>query len=170
MQLEIVRLPPDGAAEGVLVLRAQEISTSEHFELVLDREIIDEIDPDDPWGEVFSVVGMDLGHPDLGRPKALVVPPLVSRDRVLVHPLEIQLIISVYKYSISRYLIVGLNEEDARVVEKVLLEDDLTDEHMQCIEACQDDEAALFEFFSQRLQVFDEPPESEKPGFRFEFQ
>ena len=52
LQLEIVRLPPDGAAEGVLVLRAQEISTSEHFELVLDREIIDEIDPDDPWGEV----------------------------------------------------------------------------------------------------------------------
>ena len=38
-------------------------------------------------------------------------------------------------------------------VMKVLLEDDLTDEHMQCIEACQDDEAALFEFFSQRLQV-----------------
>jgi len=165
LQLEIVRLPPDGAAEGVLVLRAQEISTSEHFELVLDKELIAEIDEDDPWGEVFSVVGMDLGPP-----KALVVPPMVSRDRVLVHPLEIQLIISVYKYSISRYLIVGLNEEDARVVEKVLLEDDLTDEHMQCIEACQDDEAALFEFFSQRLQVFDEPPESEKPGFRFEFQ
>jgi uncharacterized protein YdcH (DUF465 family) len=165
LQLEIVRLPEDTASEGVLVLRAQEISTSEHFELVLDREIIDEIDPDDPWGEVFSVVGMDLGPP-----KALVVPPLVSRDRVLVHPLEIQLIISVYKYSASRYLIVGLNEEDARVVEKVLLEDDLTDEHMQTIEACQDDEQSLFEFFSSRLQVFDEPPESEKPGFRFEFQ
>jgi len=165
LQLEIVRMPPEGDSEGLLVLRAQEISTSEHFELILDREIIDEIDPDDPWGEVFSVVGMDLGPP-----KALVVPPLVSRDRVLVHPLEIQLIISVYKYSTSRYLIVGLNEEDARVVEKVLLEDDLTDEHMQCIEACQDDEQALFEFFSLRLQVFDEPPESEKPGFRFEFQ
>jgi hypothetical protein len=165
LQLEIVRLPPeDNASEGLLVLRAQEISTSEHFELVLDREIIDEIDPDDPWGEVFSVVGMDLGPP-----KALVVPPLVSRDRVLVHPVEIQLIISLYKYSTSRYLIVGLQEEEGRVVEKILLEDDLTDEHMQNIEACQDDES-LFEFFSSRLQVFDEPPESEKPGFRFEFQ
>jgi hypothetical protein len=107
---------------------------------------------------------------DLGPPKALVVPPLVSRDRVLVHPIEIQLIISVYKYSTSRYLIVGLNEEDARVVEKVLLEDDLTDEHMQVIEACKDDETDLFEFFSSRLQVYDEPPESEKPGLRFEFQ
>ena len=47
----------------------------------------------DPAGaEVFSVVGIDLGPP-----KALVLPTLLGRDRLLMEPANIQLVVSVYK-------------------------------------------------------------------------
>jgi hypothetical protein len=139
-----------------------EISTGERYVVPLDRELLDELDPDDPWGEVFSVCGMDLGPP-----KALVLPTLLGRERLTVEPASLQLIISVYKYSTTRYFILGLDEETATYVEKVLREDNLTDEHLQFIEACGDSDEELFNFFSRRIQVF-EDSSSGKPSFRFE--
>ena len=45
---------------GAIVLRANEMSTSEEFELLLDKEIIEELDPDDPWTEVKHRLGLDI--------------------------------------------------------------------------------------------------------------
>lgn len=149
LQLEVVKLP--GQEPQEIELRAHEISTGETFMVQLDQELLEELDNDDPWGEVFSVVGIDLGPP-----KALVLPTLLGRDRMLMEPAGIQLIVSVYKYSATRFFLNGFDEGEARLVDLVLLEDSLTEEHAQFIEACGENQDELFHFFCSRLQVVDQ--------------
>ena len=72
LQLEVWR-----AEEDSVLLRAHELSTNERYEVPLEQDLLEELDAEDPWTELFGVVGISLGPP-----KQLVLPKLVGRREV----------------------------------------------------------------------------------------
>merc|ERR1712098_438897 len=143
MELVVVLLD-DGQHE----LCAHEISSGERYTLPLEKDLLEELDREDPWSELFSVVGVSLGPP-----KKLVTPELISRDRVTIAPSNLNIIVTLYKYSSRRFFVNGFDESQTRFVDLVLMENVLTDEHKEQIDALDGDE--LFAFFCSRLQLVD---------------
>merc|ERR1712098_517666 len=126
MELVVVLLPESNTYE----LRAHEISTGEEYVLPLEKDLLEELDTEDPWTELFSVVGISLGPP-----RKLTTPELIARARVALSPADVEIIVTLYKYSSRRFFVNAFDEEDQRFVDLVLMETVLTDEHCEQIDA-----------------------------------
>eukprot|EP00397_Hematodinium_sp_SG-2012_P000870 GEMP01000871.1.p1 GENE.GEMP01000871.1~~GEMP01000871.1.p1 ORF type:complete len:710 (+),score=188.25 GEMP01000871.1:59-2131(+) len=135
------------------VLYGHELSTGDRYTVPLDSDLVQELDPEDPWTELFTVVGISLGPP-----KELVLPTLVGRREVPLAPCGVWMILTVYKYNSRRYFLNGFDPQSQRLVDLVLLEDVLTSESCHVIDSITDEEV-LFDFFFGRLQLFESPPE-----------
>lgn len=162
LQLEVWRRP-----DASLELHACELSTSAHYMLPLEPEVLEELDPDDPYAELFSVVGLTGGTTG---PKRLTLPTLLGTEEVAaMAPSGIGITLSVYQYDSRRFFLSGLDEENTRLVELVLTEQTLTEEHCAWIDRCElDEEGAhelLVQFFHGRLQLHE--GEGDRLHFKF---
>lgn len=149
LQLEVVQ-NDDGT-----VLHGHELSTGERYTILLDADLVSELDPEDPWTELFTVIGISLGPP-----KELVLPTLVGRREVPLAPSGVWMILTVYKYDAHRYFLNGFDPQSQRLVDLVVMEDALTEEARQLIASITDDEV-LFDFFLGRLHLFEQEGEEE---------
>lgn len=148
------------------VLYGHELSTNERYTVPLDSELVQELDPEDPWTELFTVVGITLGPP-----KDLVLPTLVGRREVPLAPCGVWMILTVYKYDNRRYFLNGFDPQSQRLVDLVVMEDSFTADACQIIDSITNEEV-LFDFFLGRLQLFESPPdvdEEEPPKLRLVF-
>jgi len=149
------------------VLYGHELSTNERYTVHLDSELVQELDPEDPWAELFTVVGITLGPP-----KDLVLPTLVGRREVPLAPCGVWMILTVYKYDNRRFFLNGFDPQSQRLVDLVVMEDSFTAEACQIIDSITDDEV-LFDFFLGRLLLYENPPddvdEEEPPKLRLVF-
>lgn len=147
LQLEVWR-----AAEESVLLRAHELSTNERYEVPLEQDLLEELVAEDPWTELFGVVGVSLGPP-----KQLVLPKLVGRREVPLPPAGVALILTIYKYDNRRFFLNGFDAETQRLVDLVVMEEQLAVEHGQQIDHCRSFEV-LFDFFIANLTLHEGPP------------
>merc|ERR1711862_47817 len=82
------------------ILYGHELSTNDRYTVPLDNDLVEELDPADPWTELFTVVGISLGPP-----KELVLPVLVGRREVPLAPSGVCIILTVYKYDNRRFFL-----------------------------------------------------------------
>lgn len=160
LQLEVRQV------QDTIVLYGHELSTNERYTVPLDSDLVDELDQEDPWNELFTVVGITLGPP-----KNLVLPSLIGRREVPLAPSGVWMILTVYKYESQRYFLNGFDPQSQRLVDLVVIEDSFTEGACQIINSISDNEV-LFDFFLGRLQLFESPPdadEDEPPKLRLVF-
>lgn len=153
---ELLQLEVRRDLEGNTVLHGHELSTNERHRVDLDAELVQELDPEDPWTELFTVVGISLGPP-----KELVLPTLVGRREVPLAPSGVFVILTVYKYDSRRFFLNGFDPNSQRLVDLVVMEDALPPEACQMIDSVANDEV-LFDYFLGRLQLFENPLEGDE--------
>jgi len=148
---ELLQLEVMNAAEG-LELRGHDLSSGEKHVIALDQELIDALDPEDPWIELFGMVGMSRGPP-----RRLALPTTVGRrDEVTLPPAGIGLELTIYMYDPRRYYISGVDlQETQETLDLVLIEDAFTAEQEKDIDACQTPDA-LFDFFVANMSLHNE--------------
>ncbi|CEM09543.1 unnamed protein product [Vitrella brassicaformis CCMP3155] len=126
-------------------LRAHELSTNERFSMVIDEGILTQLDQEDPWRDLFSLIGLTAG-------RELVLPVLVGRRRVTLAPAGVAIILSLYRYDAYRFFLNGYDEEGDRLADLVLLEDQLGAADKAHLDLCNTDEM-LFDFFVGNLTL-----------------
>lgn len=148
---ELLQLEVINAAEG-MELHGHDLSSGEKHVISLDQELIDALDPEDPWIELFSMVGMSRGPP-----RRLALPTTVGRrDEVMLPPAGMGLEITIYQYDTRRFYICGVElNETQEALDLVVLEDSFTPEQEEEIDACKNSDA-LFDFFVAAMQLHNE--------------
>jgi hypothetical protein len=148
---ELLQLEVLNATEG-LELHGHDLSSGEKHTIALDQELVDALDPEDPWIELFSMVGMSRGPP-----RRLALPTTVGRrDEVMLPPAGTGLELTIYKYDPRRFYISGVDlQETQETVDLVLVEDAFTPEQEQDIDACQNSDA-LFDLFVANMSLHNE--------------
>jgi len=126
---------PDGGAE----LRAKAMDTGEEITLPIDPHLMQELDPEDPWPELFSRVGVTLGPP-----KRIIVSTMVERREVKLPPSDDPVILVIYQYDSRRFFFSGIHVHSQKLVDLTIMEDSMTPELQGKIEACENP-SGLFE-------------------------
>lgn len=142
LQLEVVRVSNDQ-----IELRAHDLTNGERHAVPLDQELLEELDPDDPWTELFSVVGMSRGPP-----RRLALPTLVGRREAPLPPAGVSLILTIYRYDPRRFYLNGFDAASQRLVDLVVMEESFSPQHTHVIDNCRSPEA-LFDFFVANLAL-----------------
>jgi len=145
-----------------LVMRAREISTDERYSVEIPPDFLEEMDQEDPFGELFSIVGMAAS------PKALVLPTLRWRADIAMAPAGLQVALSVFQYDVQRFFIVALEEEEEpRIAELVLTEDKFDETQIAELSAIPDEPPApldrsemIFNFLRSYLSLYEDEGEN----------
>jgi len=142
---EMLRLDVYRAGE-VVELHAREVPSGEECRMQLPRELLQELDQEDPWTELFSRVGVSPGPPR----RAIVVSSLLGRREVSLQPEGVEMILTAYRYGRRRFFFSGLNLDTQHLVELTVMEGQLTPEVQSQIDAAEGNDA-LFDILSFRL-------------------
>jgi len=141
LQLEVHR------QGDVTELRARETDSPSARETIitLSRELLDELDREDRWTDLFSRTGVDPGPP-----RQIVVSSHIGSSEIALPPEQTSMLVTVFKYCASRYYISGMVMASGHLVELAVLEQDITAELRVRIESCNDD-SDLFSVFNAGL-------------------
>lgn len=142
---ELLRLDVYRAGE-VVELHAREVPSGEECRMQLPQELLQELDQEDPWTELFSRVGLSPGPPR----RAIVVSSLLGRREVSLQPEGVEMILTAYRYGRRRFFLSGLNLDTQHLVELTVMESQLTPEVQNQIDMA-DGNDALFDILSFRL-------------------
>merc|ERR1719231_2099581 len=140
-----------------LVMKAREISTDERYSVEIPPDFLEEMDQEDPFGELFSIVGMAAS------PKALVLPTLRWRADIAMAPAGVQVALSVFQYDAQRFFIVALEEEESRIAELVITEEKFDEAQLAELQAIPDEPPApldrnemIFNFLRSYLSLYED--------------
>mmetsp|Transcript_108003 Transcript_108003/g.209103 ORF Transcript_108003/g.209103 Transcript_108003/m.209103 type:complete len:510 (+) Transcript_108003:2-1531(+) len=141
LQLEVHR------QGDVTELRARELDSpgAEETRIMLSRALLNELDSEDCWTELFSRTGVDPGPP-----RRIVVSSNIGRNEVALPPEQSSMLVTVFRYCASRYFISTLELASGSLVELEVLEQDITAELKVRIDSCQGD-GDLFSVLSAGL-------------------
>jgi len=132
-----------------LELKGHEISTNEKFNLELDEKLLEDLDNEDPWNELFQMVGIAPGPP-----RVLVFPDLLGRKEVMVEPYEHEIILTMYRYDVGRYYCNGYDAETSRLADFVLNDENLTDKMVNKIRKLQNSQPEfVFDYLKSLLKL-----------------
>lgn len=144
-----------------MTLRGHEISSNERYELALPQDLLDELDPEDPWTELFNLVGIRPGPP-----KVMVFPLLLGRREIVLNPLGIEVILTIYQYSPFRYYCNVYDIPTQRLADLVLNEENMPKEMVDQILPFVKSKRLefIYEMFRKYLGMDEKKPEKpEKP-------
>jgi len=110
-------------SETGMELRSHEVATNERFVLSLPNDLLEELDEDKPWEELFQMVGLKSGPP-----RELVFPTLMGRKETKVKPFTDSVILTIYQYDFSRYYCNVYHVDSQRLSDLVLTEENISDE------------------------------------------
>jgi len=132
----------------VTELHAKEAPDGEECNVTLTPELVKELqeqDKDDPWTELFRRVGVDPGPP-----RRIVVATLIGQKEVSLPPSKTSVLLNVYKFNASRYVVSGVILSDGTTTELAILEDAVTPPLKARIATCKDDKS-IFSVISAGL-------------------
>eukprot|EP00929_Paragymnodinium_shiwhaense_P013978 TRINITY_DN121831_c0_g1_i1.p1 TRINITY_DN121831_c0_g1~~TRINITY_DN121831_c0_g1_i1.p1 ORF type:complete len:620 (-),score=219.74 TRINITY_DN121831_c0_g1_i1:70-1929(-) len=132
-------------ADGTTALRASNLSDGGEAVIPISEELKKELDPDDPWPELFSRVGVSAGPPS-----QIVVSSLVDRREVQLQPSDAAVILAIYRYDPKRYFFSGVHVDSQKMVDLVIKEEEITPGLQGKLEACSD-ESQVFNLLTRGL-------------------
>lgn len=127
---EVMNLEVYSVDNGDVELSVRE-GSGELCVVKVGADLVKELEQGDPWVELCSRVGVDLGPP-----RRIVVSSLIARREVTLLPAETSVLLSLYKYSSTRFLISGLDLASSRLVELPVLDRTVTAEFEAKIKQC----------------------------------
>jgi len=128
-------------------LRVKEMPAGEDVVLAVKPELLKELDETDPYTELFSRVGMDLGPP-----RQPVVSTKLGSKEVTLQPAGSSVLLSVFRYGASRFFFSGLDLATQGMLDLAVMEDQLTPELEQKLAAC-DGNDSLFDVLAAGLSL-----------------
>jgi len=104
---EVLTLEVYKSGEGEVELSARE-GSGELCVVKIGADLVNELEQGDPWVELCSRVGVDPGPP-----RQIVVSSFIGRKEVTLQPAERKVLLSLYKYSATRFFLSGLDLENS---------------------------------------------------------
>lgn len=145
LQLEVHRQGKGLSERTELRAREADSPSAKENIIPLSRVLLDELDHEDPWTELFSRTGVDPGPP-----RQIVVSSHIGQNEVALPPEQTSMLVTVFRYCASRYFISTLELASGNLVELAVLEQDITTELKVRIESCKGD-SDLFSVFAAGL-------------------
>lgn len=143
LNLEVCKMK-DGSKE----LRATEVSSGEVTRLPIDAALEAELGADEPWFYLAKRVGVSLGPPK----RVVVATRLREQREVSLQPAGEAVILTAYKYDSRRFGLSGMKLRDQTMLDFMVMEDQLSPELCNAIDACKDDNA-LYDLVVGGLQL-----------------
>eukprot|EP00928_Gymnodinium_smaydae_P074878 TRINITY_DN57898_c0_g1_i1.p1 TRINITY_DN57898_c0_g1~~TRINITY_DN57898_c0_g1_i1.p1 ORF type:complete len:632 (+),score=157.28 TRINITY_DN57898_c0_g1_i1:145-2040(+) len=144
---ETLRMEVCKLVNGRKELRAAELPSGEEVRLPIGSGLEAELGTDEPWLKFFKRVGVSLGPP-----KQIVIASRLGEREVTLHPADTSVILTICKYDSRRFNFSGMRVSDQRMLDFVVMEDSLTPELCNSIDACKDD-GSLFDLLVAGLQL-----------------
>ncbi|CAD7949097.1 unnamed protein product [Amoebophrya sp. A25] len=136
-------------------VRGHEVSSNERFTLDLPEELLTELDQEDPWTELFQMVGMVAGPP-----RKMVFPTLLGRKEVTIAPSNMEVILTIYMYDPRRYYLQVYHVTTQRMADLILNEDNVTDDMAQGLAPLLKKPEFLYELIRKCLLLVDKENEA----------
>jgi len=137
LSLEVVKRP-DGTHE----LHGADLAGGDQAIIPITEELQKELDPDDPWPDLFSRCGVSS--------KQVVISSLVERREVQVSGASV--ILAVYRYDPSKYLFSGVHVETQKMLDLTIMEDTITPALQAKLDECEED-SAVFSLLEKGLSM-----------------
>lgn len=129
-------------------LHVREAGDKEMTVLGVDGAMLQELDPKDPWTELFSRVGVSPGPP-----RTLVISRFLGRRDVTIG--DTSFILSIYMYDARRFLLSGLDLSSQNILDLMVKEDTISADFGAQLDGCQENVTALFDLLSQHVVLED---------------
>lgn len=125
-------------AGGGFELSARELPGGEESRLPLGAEVLESLDQQDRWTDLFSRVGVSPGPP-----RTVVISQMVARETVELPPGSNAVLMSAYRFADRRYFLTGTELATGKPFSIVLLEDQITHDLAETVASCPDASAML---------------------------
>jgi len=135
-------------------VRGHEIASNEKFALPLPEELLNELDQEDPWTELFQMIGLQFGPP-----RKMVFPTLLGRKEIQIAPLNIEVILTIYQYEARRYYLQGYEVVSQRMADLILNEENVTDDMLKAMTPLLKKPEFLYEFIRKCLTLSEKDSE-----------
>lgn len=141
MQLEVYSIL------DTIEYRAREVPDGEESRIQLDKDLLKELDAEDPWTDLFSRTGFSQGPP-----RRIIVASKIGEREVSLAPSGTKVILTIYRYDKCRFFVSGMEPTSATFVEIMIMEDVISSDLEGQIAACGGNDA-MFDLLSSRLTL-----------------
>lgn len=141
---EMLELSLFGTGDAV-ELAARELPDGEECRIPISKELIQELDEEDPWTGLFGRVGISAGPP-----RKIVISSSVGNGELTLGGSEV--ILEIYRYDSRRFLFEGMELETQAPRDLLVMDDAIPADLQAEIDATSSD-AALFTLLASRLSV-----------------
>lgn len=126
-------------------LRARVLPDGAETVIVVDPGLRAELDEKDPWGDLFSRVGVASG-----KKREVVISSIVGQKSVDVNDREV--VLTIYRYDASRFCFSGVEMPSFNVVDAMAMDKAITGVMKGKIAKCEGSNGALFDLLASGLR------------------
>lgn len=128
-----------------LELKATILPDGKEKAIPVDPAVRAELDEKDPWGDLFSRVGVSSG-----KKKDVVISSIVGQKSVTVNDREV--VLTIYRYDNVRYFFSGVEMPTTSLVDLTVMDKEITGALKGKINACEGNSGALFDLLAGGLR------------------